>query len=66
MKHMVSNCVRKVRTNRGYSQLTLAKKIGVSRQTIISLEKGNYTPSIALALKIAKILKYKVEDLFKL
>lgn len=46
------------------SQEELAEKVNVTRQTIISIEKGNYTPSVLLALKIAKTLSKKVEELF--
>lgn len=54
------------REKTGYTQEELAEKAGVTRQTIIAIEKGNYTPSVALALKLAKIFKVSVEDLFKL
>ncbi len=46
------------------TQEQLAEKVGVSRQTIISIEKGNYTPSVLLALKIAHIFDTSVESLF--
>ena len=46
------------------TQEDLASAVGVSRQTIIALEKGNYTPSILLALKIALFFKVPVEELF--
>jgi putative transcriptional regulator len=48
------------------TQEELASKVGVSRQTIIALEKGNYAPSILLALKIASFLKMPVEKVFKI
>ena len=50
----------------GVTQEELAIKVGVSRQTIIALEKGNYTPSILLALKIAGFFKVPVETIFKI
>ncbi|TSC86557.1 MAG: DNA-binding protein [Parcubacteria group bacterium Gr01-1014_8] len=62
----VSNNVQKLRMNRDLTQEALADKVGVSRQTIISIEKGNYTPSVLLALKIARIFKVPVEDVFYL
>ncbi|WGS65887.1 helix-turn-helix transcriptional regulator [Marinitoga aeolica] len=46
------------------TQEELAKRVGVSRQTINYIEKGKYSPSILLALKIAYIFNCKVEDLF--
>ena len=53
------------RTRAGLTQEELAQKAGVSRQTIIAIEKGNYAPSVALALRLAKILKTPVETLFQ-
>ena len=52
--------------NRALTQEELAEKADVSRQTIIAVEKGNYTPSVLLALKIARIFKVPVEDVFEL
>ncbi len=48
----------------GLSQDKLAEKLGVSRQTIISIEKGRYNPSLPLAMIIAKIFQTSVEDIF--
>lgn len=48
----------------GYSQETLAKMVGVSRQTIILIEQGEYNPSLQLCIKICKILKTTLNDLF--
>jgi len=62
----VSNMVQKLRMNRGLTQEELAQKAGVSRQTVIAIEKGNYTPSVLLALKIARLFKVPVEDIFSL
>ena len=65
MNEKVSNSVFDKRQKQKIRQEDLAKSVGVSRQTIIAIEKGNYTPSVLLALKIAKFFKLKVEDLFK-
>jgi putative transcriptional regulator len=46
------------------TQEELARGVGVTRQTIIALEKGNYAPSVVLALQLAKCFKVRVEDLF--
>lgn len=46
------------------TQSQLAEKLAVSRQTIVAIEKGNYSPSVWLALKMAKFFNVKVEDLF--
>ena len=66
MSEKISNEVSIYRTKLGVTQEELAAKAGVSRQTIIALEKGNYTPSILLALKIAAFFKMPVEELFKM
>jgi putative transcriptional regulator len=65
MQEKIKNEVSKYRTNMGVTQEDLASKVNVSRQTIIALEKGNYTPSILLALKIAGFFKMPVEKIFK-
>lgn len=62
----VQNRVQTLRHNRGMTQEELAAKTHVSRQTIISIEKGNYTPSVELALRIAQTFKVPVEDVFSL
>ena len=46
------------------TQESLAEKLGVTRQTIISIENGKYDPSIGLAFKTAKLFKVKIEDIF--
>jgi putative transcriptional regulator len=66
MKEMIKNEVSKYRIDKGVTQEDLASKVTVSRQTIIALEKGNYTPSILLALKIAGFFKVPVEKVFKI
>ena len=50
----------------GMTQQELAERVGVTRQTISSIEKGKYTPSVGLALLLAEILGVTVEDLFEL
>ena len=65
MQGLIKNEVSRYRAEMGVTQEGLASKINVSRQTIIALEKGNYTPSILLALKIAGFFKVPVEKLFK-
>lgn len=66
MQEKIENTVSKYRTQVSVTQEELASKVNVSRQTIIALEKGNYTPSILLALKIAGFFKMPVEKLFKI
>ena len=62
----VKNSVYEVRIKEEITQEELAKAVGVTRQTIIAIEKGNYTPSVLLALKIAKFFSKKLEDVFSI
>ncbi|MEK7093784.1 MAG: helix-turn-helix transcriptional regulator [Patescibacteria group bacterium] len=55
-----------MRVRMNMTQEELAAKVGVSRQTIIAIEKGNYVPSVFLSLKIARFFKKSVEDIFHL
>ena len=66
IKHvaLVDSSVRGTRLTRGITQASLARSVGVSRQTIIAIEQGNYIPSVAIALRIAKTLKVPLESLF--
>ncbi|GFZ90321.1 helix-turn-helix transcriptional regulator [Nesterenkonia alkaliphila] len=56
--------VRTLRRARGLTQAQLAQAVGVSRQTIVSLERGDYAPSVYLALRIGAELGASVEELF--
>lgn len=58
------NRIEEIRKERGILQEEFAKSMGVSRQTISSLENGRYNPSIILAHKIAKYFKMTIEDVF--
>ena len=64
MSQNVSNHVQDYRNKKNITQEELAKATGVTRQTVIAIEKGNYTPSVLLALKIAKYFNTTVEKLF--
>ena len=55
--------VKELRTERGMTQQQLADMVGVSSRTIISIEKGQYNPSIMLAYRMAKVFGVTVEDL---
>ena len=55
-----------LRTKAEVTQEELAEAVGVTRQTIIAVEKGNYTPSVLLALKIAKFFKKSLEEVFNI
>lgn len=65
-KEHVSNNLAEIRKQHNITQQELAESVGVSRQTIISIEKGNYTPSVLLALKISKRLGTDLETIFSL
>ena len=58
------NSVRELRTERGLSQGQLASEMGVSRQTINSIEQDRYTPSLPLALALARFFETTVETMF--
>lgn len=60
----LKNLISKLRKEHGYTQKDLADLLCVSRQTIISLERGRYNPSILLAYRIAKIFGRSIEDVF--
>ncbi|WP_445432615.1 helix-turn-helix transcriptional regulator [Chryseobacterium indoltheticum] len=62
----MKNKIKLERAIKNITQEDLAKKIGVSRQTINAMEAGKYVPSTVLALKIAKYFGKKVEDIFEL
>jgi len=64
--HKLLNNLEQIRKNKGLTQQELSNKADVSRKSINAIENGIYVPSTVLALKISKIFKCKVEDLFEL
>lgn len=64
--HTVYNCIRKLRQEKRMTQEQLAKHVSVSRQTICSMEKGDYVPSLSLALLISTHFNHPVEHVFQL
>ncbi len=60
----MKNRLEEERLRRGWTQQELADQVEVSRQTVISLERGRYNPSIILAFKLARLLDLRIEDLF--
>ncbi len=60
----MANMVRQWRRWMDLSQAELAEKVGVSRQTIANIEKGNYSPSVHLALDVCRVLGKTVEEVF--
>jgi putative transcriptional regulator len=61
----INNNVRTHRFMNGeITQEELAKKVGVTRQTIVAIEKGKYSPSLELAFKLSRVFNVKIEDIF--
>ena len=63
---MLVNSLKELRARHDLTQEALATRVGVTRQTIIAIEKGRFNPSVQLALKMARVLDVAVEDLFRL
>ncbi len=61
---MIKNKIKQLRETQGATQEEFASALKVSRQTIIAMEKGNYEPSLGLALKVAKFFDLPVEKIF--
>lgn len=64
MKHKVNNRIRELRKNNNWTQLQLAEKLKVSRQTINSIENARYDPSLTLTFDIAEVFQLPIEDIF--
>lgn len=60
----MKNRLKVLRAERNWSQADLADKLGVSRQTVIAIEREKYDPSLPLAFKIAEIFKQPIETIF--
>lgn len=61
---LICNRVKEIRARYNFTQSVLGEKVGVTRQTIAAIEKGDYVPSLLLALTICDVFDLKVEDLF--
>src|SRR5678815_673725 len=66
MKNRVRSKLAEIRTSRGLSAAEIAKRVGVTRQTIYAIEAGNYVPNTEVALRLARELEVSVEELFAL
>lgn len=66
MSEFIINQVSVLRARKKVTQEELAEAVKVSRQTVIAIEKGNYTPSVLLALKLASFFNTPVEKIFKI
>ncbi len=62
----MKNRIRELRAERGWRQEDLARKAGVTRQTINAIENDKYNPTLALAMRLARLLKTPMEQLFRL
>lgn len=66
MKTKIYNRIKTYRVDRGVTRKDLAKRIGVNFQTIGYLERGDYNPTLEVALRLAEYFEVKVDDLFSL
>ncbi len=62
---IIRNRLREFRARYRMTQEELARRVGVTRQTIIAIENGKYLPSLKLAFKLAKAFNVRIEDLFE-
>jgi len=60
----LTNRIKELRAKNNLSQLDLAQRVGVRRETIIFLEKGKYNPSLKLAYDISKVFQLAIEEVF--
>ena len=61
----MKNRVKTLRKDRAWSQAELATRLGVSRQTVIAIERGKYDPSLRLAFKLAGVFERSIEEIFE-
>ncbi len=61
----MTNRLRALRADRGWSQADLAERLGVSRQTVNAVETERYEPSLSLAFKIARLFGQRIEEIFE-
>lgn len=61
----LNNRVKVLRVERGWSQVELAEKLGVSRQSVYAIESGKFDPSLPLAFKIAELFGMPIEEIFE-
>ena len=64
IRSKIGNRIKELRATRNLTQLDLAKKVDVRRETIVFLEKGKYNPSLKLAYDISKIFNLNIEEVF--
>jgi putative transcriptional regulator len=61
----MTNQLRRMRAEKGWSQADLADKLEVSRQSVNAIETGKYDPSLPLAFKIARLFEKRIEEIFQ-
>jgi putative transcriptional regulator len=61
----VTNSIRAVREHAGMTQAELARRIGVTRQTLIAIEQGKYSPTLELAFQLSRVFGVSLDDLFQ-
>jgi putative transcriptional regulator len=61
----LNNRVKVLRTERGWSQVELAEKIGISRQSVYAIESGKFDPSLPVAFRIAELFGMRIEEIFE-
>lgn len=61
----MKNRLKELRGQRSWSQIDLAERLDVSRQTVIAIENGKYDPSLPLAFRIAKVFELRIEEIFE-
>lgn len=66
MDYILKNRLKELRARDGVNQTEMAKRAGVSRQTISLIERGEYTPSVVIAMKIAQVFHEPLENVFRL
>jgi putative transcriptional regulator len=66
MQRMIANRVKELRAARGWTQEELARAVGVSRQSINSIERDRYVPSLELALTFAQVFGCPIDEIFRL
>lgn len=60
----VTNSIRAVREAAGMTQAEVARRVGVTRQTLIAIEQGRYSPTLELAFQLARVFDARLDDLF--
>jgi putative transcriptional regulator len=60
----LNNCLKEIRVQKNLTQASLSAAVGVTRQTIIAIEKGRFGPSVRLALQLASTLDVPIEEIF--